>query len=333
MHVNIILIIGSLISFFLVILTMPSFIKYIKKIKFGQFIRADGPREHLKKEGTPSMGGIIFILATLAGFLTAIIFLEFEYPMMVFYRKVTLLVLPFIAFGFLGFFDDYLIVLKKNNKGLSGSLKFLYQVIIAAVFFFIFLALGFTTEVNFFNFFTVDLWFLYGLLILFILTGSSNAVNLTDGLDGLATGTMLIALSFFLYVAHLRGELIIMAFIIALMSALIGFLFFNYKPAKIFMGDTGSLALGSILATLAIMLKVEVFLIIIAIPFILETLSVVVQVFYFKRTKGKRLFLMAPLHHHFELKGYSEKKVVWLFYSITFIALVVSLFVYRAVYI
>ncbi len=305
---------GMLVSFIISIILIPIIIPYMKRIKFGQIIRKEGPQSHLAKGGTPTMGGVTFSIVTL---FTVILFFQFYNHDLIDINIKTwiLLFIPLFGFSIIGFIDDYLIVVKKNNEGLRPFYKFLLQILIAVVFFAIYLIQGFSTEVIFTNNFSLDFKWFYGILIFFMLVGGTNAVNLTDGLDGLAAGLCTFALSTFTFVAFITKQYDVVLFGSAILGTVLGFLIFNSHPAKIFMGDAGSLALGAAIASMAIITKHELLLIIVGGVFVIETMSVILQVFYFKRTKGKRLFKMAPLHHHFELSGLRESTVVLLFYS------------------
>lgn len=297
-----------LISFVFTIFLLVMGIPMLRRIKFGQSIRGDGPQSHLVKSGTPTMGGIAIIVATVLTFLY-----------IVFYRRkidnhdILLLLMPFIMYGFIGFVDDYLIVIKKNNKGISSKNKMFFQIIWASLYYFVFLDKGMNSIINVFGI-MIDLKWVYGFLILFMLVGSNNAVNLSDGLDGLAGGLMVIAMLSVIVIAVFQNNISVLLFSICLVGSILGFLCYNFKPAKVFMGNTGSLALGATLANMFILLKMEVLLIVVGFVFVLETISVILQVGYFKLSKGKRIFKMAPLHHHYELKGYDELEVSLLFW-------------------
>lgn len=286
----------------------PIAIPFLHKIKFGQSIREEGPESHKKKTGTPTMGGIVFVLVPLLVLLIigASAYLD---------TKIQILIVAYVGYSFIGLLDDFLIVVKKNNDGLSAKAKFLMQTVLAVVIFMMYRNVA-STEVwiPLLNV-SLDLGIFYFGLILVMFTAESNAVNLTDGLDGLSSGCMIIALAPFILFAILQGEMYVAAFLMAVLGSLLGFLKNNFFPAKIFMGDTGSLALGGLLAAAAMVLKQEILLIIIGGIFVMETLSVIIQVASFKLT-GKRVFKMAPLHHHFELCGMNEKHVVFMFWFI-----------------
>lgn len=286
----------------------PIAIPFLHKIKFGQSIREEGPQSHKKKTGTPTMGGIVFVLVPLL----VLAILSFE---SYFDTKIQILIIAYVGYSFIGLVDDFLIVVKKNNDGLSASMKFLMQMILAVVIFILYRGAASTQvwipllDVN------IDLGILYFFLILVMFTAESNAVNLTDGLDGLSSGCVLIALAPYILFSIIQQEYGITIFLMAVFGSLLGYLKNNFFPAKIFMGDTGSLALGGLLAAVAMVLKQEILLVIIGGIFVLETLSVIIQVTSYKLTK-KRVFKMAPLHHHFELCGMNEKNVVLMFWFI-----------------
>jgi len=298
-----------LISFLIAVFLLVFGIPLLRVIKFGQSIRSEGPKSHYTKAGTPTMGGIAIILGTI------IPFIYFALKFNISKHDILLILMPFILYGILGFIDDYLIVIKKNNAGISAKTKMLFQIIWAAIYYFVFLDKGMKTTINFFGL-EFDLKWGYGILILLMLVSSSNAVNLSDGLDGLASGLMIIALLSTILLAFYYKNLPVLIFAFCLLGGILGFLCYNFNPAKVFMGNTGSLALGAALANMFILLKLEILLIIIGFVFVLEALSVIIQVSYFKLTKGKRIFKMAPIHHHFELSGYSEVEVNLIFWLI-----------------
>lgn len=304
------------VSLILTMVIIPLIIPIMRHLKYGQAIREEGPGRHKAKSGTPTMGGVVFVIATL---LTLLVYLLFYAPNFDFNGQTFFLILfPFVTFSIIGFIDDYLIVVKKNNLGLRPLYKIMMELAISAIFFKTYLDLGFDTTLPLFGW-VLDLKWFYGVLIFFMLIGTANAVNLTDGLDGLAGGLTGIAIATFTYFAFRQESSEVMLIGGAVLGAILGFLIFNLYPAKIFMGDTGSLALGALLASLAIILKNEWMLILIGGVFVIETLSVILQVAYFKKTHGKRIFKMTPIHHHFELSGLSETRVVLLFYVFGFI--------------
>lgn len=296
----------------------------LKKLKAGQSLSIYLSERHKSKNGTPTMGGLIFIIPTI---IITIILIAI--------KKITInhnfliIIFTFIGYALIGFIDDYLIIVRHNNKGLSESTKLLMQVIISVVFFYLFMRSGnepllwiHTLNIK------INIGWYYGLFILLVLVASSNAVNLTDGLDGLAGGLSIIAFLAFGIITWntgwLEGYEDIAIFIFILIGSLLGFLLFNLNPAKVFMGDTGSLALGATLGSLAIITRHELLLIIIGIVFVLETLSCVIQRLYYKFTK-KRIFPMTPIHHTFEKLGWKEIDIVRLFWVIGLIGAMVSI--------
>lgn len=302
---NIVLI--FLVSASLSTLLGPRIIPILRNLKIGQTVREDGPQSHLAKTGTPTMGGVIFIIsltasALLLGKLTT---------------DVLLVLASTLAFGVVGFMDDYIKVVRKRNLGLRAYQKILGQLLASAII----IVYGFFFKEGLQVFylpligkFTIQLGILTIPFFLTVILGTVNAVNLTDGLDGLATGISIIVFSTFGVMLSFLGKWDLSILSSAFVGALLGFLLFNYKPAKVFMGDTGSLALGGALASLAVISELSFFIPLVAGVFFLETISVMLQVGYFKITK-KRLFRMAPLHHHYEQKGWSELKVVWSFWA------------------
>lgn len=304
-----------LVSFSMAVILSLIMIPILRRLKASQIINKYLERHNIKKN-TPTMGGLIFIIPTIILIILLYIFnrISISYNFLI-------LVFVFISYGFIGFIDDYLIIKKKNNRGLTENQKIFLQLIVSIIFFYLFMVSGnepliwiHTLGIKF------DIGWLYGLFILFVLVASSNAVNLTDGLDGLATGLSIISLITFGIISYntgwLHGYEEIGLFCFILVGSLIGFLVFNIKPAKVFMGDTGSLALGATLGTIAILTRHEVLLILIGLVFVIETFSVIVQVLYFKLTNGKRILKMAPLHHHLEYSGWSEEKIVRTFWII-----------------
>jgi phospho-N-acetylmuramoyl-pentapeptide-transferase len=321
---------GLLITFLL----GPYVIRLLTKFQIGQYIREDGPRSHFSKEGTPTMGGILILFAV---FSATLAWADLTNA----YVWVVLLVT--LCFGGIGFLDDYLMLIKKKNRGLNARSKFLLQIAIALVpALFLFLNFKYNTRLSipFFKTLTPDLYWGYILLALFIIVGTSNAVNLTDGLDGLAIGPATIAFGTYLLLSYFSGNLKIATYLQipyvpgsgelavfcgAMVGAGMGFLWFNAYPAQLFMGDVGSLSLGAALGTISVITKNEILLIIIGGIFLVEALSVIFQVGYFKMTHGKRIFRMAPLHHHFELKGWPEPKIIVRFWIIAVILSLISL--------
>ncbi len=304
------ILVAMITAFIIAVILSPIFIPYLRKLKFGQSIRDEGPKSHKKKSGTPTMGGLIILIALS---LSAIfISMYFE----VLSTRTFILLFVTVCFGIIGFLDDYIKVVKKRNLGLTSKQKFICQVIVSIIVFFAIKSTGVSTSVAIPGTgYEVDLGFIYALLIIFMLVGTSNAVNLTDGLDGLVSGTAAIAFGAYAVLAYNQQQLDVAIFSIAVVGAVLGFLVFNAHPAKVFMGDTGSLALGGALAAIAIVTNLEILLVIIGGVFVIETLSVMIQVASFKTT-GKRVFKMSPLHHHYELSGWSEWRVVVTFWFV-----------------
>ncbi len=296
-----------LLTFILTFLILNWLINYQKRNRVGQIEREEGLRSHKEKNRTPIFGGVAFVLSYLIVFTFLLIINEINIYIYL------LIVMPMTSFSLLGFIDDYLILKYKKNEGIKPNIKFLIQIIISTLFFIIYLILNFDTTINLF-FITIDLKFLYGIFILLAFSGFTNATNLTDGVDGLLAGTFsFILIGLFL----ITGNSDIRNLIIIIFSGICAFLYFNLPKAKIFMGDTGSLAIGSLFVSLLVILKLEVFLFIFGLVYVLETLSVMLQVAYFKYSKGKRIFKMSPLHHHFEIVFNSEIKTLILFYLFT----------------
>ncbi|RDW17926.1 phospho-N-acetylmuramoyl-pentapeptide-transferase [Oceanobacillus chungangensis] len=319
-----VLLITIAIGFLITVLLSPIFIPFLRRLKFGQSIREEGPQSHLKKTGTPTMGGIMIILSIV---ITSLIMVNRVSEDSIGY-EFWLLLFVLAGYGLLGFLDDYIKVALKRNLGLTSLQKFIGQIIIALIFFFILRSQDFPTYIQIPG--TDIQWELgwaYALLIIVMLVGASNAVNLTDGLDGLLSGTAVIAFGAFGIIAwYLGAQAEIGIFTLAVVGALLGFLVFNAHPAKVFMGDTGSLALGGSIAAVAILTKTEILLVVIGGVFVIETLSVIIQVISFKTT-GKRVFKMSPLHHHYELVGWSEWRVVTTFWVIGIIFAALGIFI------
>lgn len=295
---------GSLLA---TLVVMPILIPFLHKIKFGQVEREEGLASHKAKGGTPTMGGIVFVLVPIIVFFVLDIKAVFNTEMMI-------VILAYLGYALIGFIDDFIIVVRKNNEGLKPAYKFALQSILAVIFYFIYQTIAATSlHIPVLNI-TWELGILYFVLVFIMFTAESNAVNFTDGLDGLCAGTSMIAFFPYIIFALVQGKTDLAMFLLAVCGSLLGYLKFNLHPAKIFMGDTGSLALGGLLAASAMILKEELLLILIGGVFLAEMLSVVIQVTHYKRTK-KRIFKMAPLHHHFELSGFKETQVVILFWS------------------
>ncbi len=312
--------INFLVSFALVMVAMPKSIQFLKKLKFGQVEREEGLESHKVKGGTPTMGGIVFILASVI----TVYVLNFSYFTNPYINLITF---AFVGFGLVGFIDDYLIVVKKTNEGLKPLYKYALQSVVAIAFFVLamFFIPDFDTTITIpLLHMEINLGWLYPILCYFMFTAESNAVNLTDGLDGLATGLSMVAIAPFVIFAIMVKNYDVAMYAMIIIGALLGFMYFNYHPAQIFMGDTGSLALGGVLAALAVLTFQELLLIIIGGVFLMETLSVIIQVVSFK-TRGKRVFKMAPIHHHFEMLGWSEQQVVISFWFLGFVCGIIGI--------
>lgn len=307
--------VSGLVSLLLTLIASIPFIDYLKKHMYGQYIREEAPERHNKKAGTPTMGGIIIVLPALIGAVISLIMNQSTT------LPAFIVLLTFALFTFIGFKDDFSKINKKTNKGLSAWQKLLLQIVIAAIPAFYCAHTG-AKIISFLNF-NFDLGVFYPIFAIFVIIGTSNAVNLTDGLDGLASGLSVLTLSAITLICALLGRPDLAIISAAVAGSSLGFLYFNKHPAQIFMGDTGSLALGGVIGTLAVIGKFELWLLLIGIVFIIETLSVMLQVASFKTT-GKRIFKMSPIHHHFELLGWPEKKVVYTFWGIQFIFIIIA---------
>lgn len=311
MNPYIIFIIGFICSLGLTMILMPKLIDYLHKIKFGQTEREEGLESHKKKSGTPTMGGLAFI------FVPSVLYLLFSlFHWVSLDSNVIIVLLAFVGYGIIGFIDDYIIVVKKDNEGLKPKAKFLLQTILAVLFFILYMSFGASTDllIPICNI-SIPLGIFYFFFILIMFTAETNAVNFTDGVDGLCAGQMIIALVPFLGFSFLKKEINLAFLIVLLIASLIAYLKYNKHPAQVFMGDTGSLALGGFIAAVAMVLKQEILLILIGGVFVAEVLSVIIQVSHYKRTH-ERIFRMAPLHHHYEKGGWSETKVVHRFWSV-----------------
>jgi phospho-N-acetylmuramoyl-pentapeptide-transferase len=299
------LLLAASVAFAVTLITGPILIPMLRRLKFGQSIRQEGPERHYAKAGTPTMGGVIILL----GLVVSTALFAGKSP------EVWLALFITLGHGLIGFLDDFIKVVLKRSLGLKARQKLVGQIIMA-------IALAYIGAVYFGR--GTDLWIplvganvdfgpLYYVLIFFVLVGTTNAVNLTDGLDGLAAGTMIVAAVAYAAIASSFGKTDLAVFCVALAGACLGFLRYNAYPARVFMGDTGSLALGGALASVAVLTKTELLLVIVGGVFVVEALSVIIQVISFKST-GKRVFRMSPIHHHFELGGWSETKVVRTFW-------------------
>lgn len=306
-------ILAMMIGFILSIVIGFILVPFLRKKKIGQTVSVFLKNKHKEKDGVPTMGGLIFILSTVITIILLLITNKIEYT-----TNLFIILFVFIGYGLIGFIDDFLIIKRKNNIGLTEIQKLFGQLIIAIIFFYLFMKTGHDATLNIYTLgIEIHMGWLYGAFILFVLVASSNAVNITDGLDGLAGGLSLIAFLAFGLISWnstwIAGSSDIAIFCFILVGSLLGFLFYNTHPAKIFMGDTGSLALGGTLAGIAILTDHEITFIIIMLVFIIETLVCIIQtlsVMY----NGKKIFLMTPLHHHFEKLGWDERDIVKMFW-------------------
>ncbi len=328
---------AGITALLLSLLLGPWMIKLLKKYQIGEEIRTDGPKSHNEKRGTPSMGGLLIISCTL---LPTLLWGDLSN------KFVWIAMFTMISFGLIGFWDDYLKIIKKKPSGMVARRKLILQIVMSGFIGLVLIYLGLKGDFNlnmsfpFFKQWTPYLGFLYLPWIMFILVGASNGVNLADGLDGLAIGLTLISATAFTALSYVAGHALwsqylnitrvspaseLTVFLGAMAGACLGFLWYNCHPAEIFMGDVGALSLGGTIGAVAILIKQEFLLLMVAGVFVLEALSVLLQVAYFKSSGGKRIFLMAPLHHHFELKGWSEQKVVVRFWILAIIFALFSL--------
>jgi phospho-N-acetylmuramoyl-pentapeptide-transferase len=305
------------LALLIVLVGIPLFLPVLRKIKAGQSIREDGPKSHFSKSGTPTMGGVVIILAVV---ITCLLVTDLS-------RDMVIILGAFVAFGILGFLDDFVKVTLKRNLGLTALQKLGLQILIAvglAIYQAKVSIYGTTIAIPFINQYW-DLGPFYVPFIAFVVVSMANGVNLTDGLDGLASGVTMIVALFLALVGNAFQFVSAGVFASALTGACLGFLFYNRHPAKVFMGDTGSMALGGGIAAAAIIMNIELIIPIAGGVYVAEALSVVLQILYFKSTGGKRLFKMAPLHHHFELSGWKETKVVTTFWLVTLALCIIGL--------
>jgi phospho-N-acetylmuramoyl-pentapeptide-transferase len=296
----------------------PVVIPRLRHLKFGQAIREEGPQSHLQKTGTPTMGGLIFMVAFL---IPIALSLTFEW------QQTAYVALAVLFFGAIGFLDDYLKVVKKHNEGLKAKQKFGLQFVLAVAFTVYGAIWGTDIAVPFVQG-TIDIGWLYYPLAIIMYVAIDNAVNLTDGLDGLAATVTLIVSFFFMAMGFVQENTVVILTASAMSGGLLAYLKYNWHPAKVFMGDTGSLALGGYVGAMAIMLKMPLFIPLFGLIYFIETLSVMIQVGVYKRTK-KRVFKMAPIHHHFEMVGWNEVQIVTRFSSLTVIMCLISYFIYQ----
>ncbi|MBO5073377.1 MAG: phospho-N-acetylmuramoyl-pentapeptide-transferase [Eubacterium sp.] len=299
-----------ILSFLVSVVLCPIIIPFLRRLKFGQTVRDEGPESHLKKNGTPTMGGLVILASIL---ITSLIYVR-RYPDIIPVLFMTL------GFGLIGFLDDYIKVVMKRSLGLTAWQKMALQFIVTVVFILYYFKVAEMDTGIMIPFmggmsFTMPVW-LYVVFVFIVVLGTVNGVNFTDGLDGLASGVTAIVATFFTIAALILNPAMT-PITGAVVGALLGFLLFNTYPARVFMGDTGSLALGGFVASIALMLHMPLFIVIVGLIYLIEVISVILQVGYFKLTHGKRIFKMAPIHHHFELSGYSETQVVAAFSVIT----------------
>ena len=310
-------VIPVIISFAISVALAPFIIPFLRRLKVGQTERVDGVQSHLKKAGTPTMGGLIFLIATAV---TSLFYVK-DYP-----NVIPILFLT-LGFGLIGFLDDYLKVVLKRSDGLMPMQKMFLQIIVTgifAVYMILFTDVELTLLVPFSGGYYLDIGWVAVPLLFFAVIGTVNGVNFTDGLDGLASSVTVMVATFFTVVA-IGSHSGIEPITCAVVGSLMGFLLFNVFPARVFMGDTGSLALGGFVAGTAYMLQMPLFLLIVGLVYLVEVASVIIQVTYFKKTGGKRIFKMAPIHHHFELCGWTETRVVAVFSIITAILFMIAL--------
>ena len=310
-------VIPVLISFVISVILGPIIIPFLRKLKMGQTERVEGVQSHLKKAGSPTMGGIIFLIATVV---TSLFYVK-DYP------KVIPVLFLTLGFGIIGFLDDYLKVVLRRSDGLLPWQKFSLQVVVTAVFTYYlvnYTDVNLSMRIPFWTDHYLNIGWLAIPVLFFAVIGTVNGVNFTDGLDGLASNVTLIVAVFFTVVS-IGTKSGIEPITCAVVGGLMGFLLFNVYPAKVFMGDTGSLALGGFVAGAAYMMQMPLFILLVGLIYLVEVLSVIIQVTYFKKTHGKRIFKMAPIHHHFELCGWSETRVVAVFSIITAVMCLIAL--------
>ena len=315
-----------IITFIVTIILGIIIIPILRKLKVGQMERGEGPQSHLKKQGTPTMGGIMIIIAMVIVTVGACIYFTVNNQIDVAHKILPVLLLT-LGFGLIGFIDDFKKLVLKNTEGLKPSYKMLGLLIISVAYVaYLIYGLKIGTETY------IPIWkqyidipiYLYIPFAIIVILGTTNAVNLTDGIDGLASSVSAIILTCLTVIGIMIGRPEISVFGSIVIGAVLGFLMFNLHPAKVFMGDTGSLLLGGVISAIALYLKMPLLLLLVALIPVLETLSVIIQVAYFKKT-GKRVFKMTPIHHHFELSGWTENKVVVIFSVITLIVCVIGL--------
>ena len=306
-----------MLSFAISVMLGPLVIPFLRRLKVGQTERTEGPESHLKKNGTPTMGGILFLVSVVV---TSLLFVK-EYP------KIVPILFLTLGFGLIGFLDDYIKVVLKRSMGLRAWQKFALQIVVTGVFLFYlqhYTDISLAMKVPFMDGVYLDFGWANIPIFFFIVIGVVNGTNFTDGLDGLASSVTVLVATFFTVVA-IGTNSGIEPITCAVVGALLGFLLFNVHPASVFMGDTGSLALGGFVAATAYMMQMPIYIAIVGFIYLLEVVSVILQVSYFKMTGGKRIFKMAPIHHHFELCGWSETRVVAVFSIVTALLCLVAL--------
>ncbi|MHC5215901.1 phospho-N-acetylmuramoyl-pentapeptide-transferase [Enterococcus sp. LJL128] len=308
------------VSFALTVSAMPMFIGYFQMKKQGQVTREEGPTWHNVKTGTPTMGGVVFLVAAFVTALLTGLWLQ-QLTASVF---VMLFIL--VLYGLLGFLDDFIKIFKKRNMGLNSRQKLIGQILGGIVFYLVYRMEGLPDIINLFEVVELPLGVLYGVFIIFWLVGFSNAVNLTDGIDGLVSGLGTISFGTYAIIAWKQQQFDVVIVCLSVIGGLLGFFPYNKKPAKIFMGDVGSLALGGLLAAISIILRQEWTLLLIGFVYVCETASVMLQVFSFK-VFGKRIFKMSPIHHHFEMCGWSEWKIDIIFWLVGLIGSALTLWI------
>lgn len=314
---NTTILVSVIVSFAVSVLLGPVVIPFLRRLKVGQTIRDEGPQSHLKKNGTPTMGGILILLSVVV---TSLLFVR-DYPSIIPILFLTL------GFGLVGFLDDYIKVVLKRSMGLRAWQKMALQIVVTGVFAYYLLhytEVSLAMKVPFMDGVYLDFGWLNVPILFLVVIGTVNGTNFTDGLDGLASSVTVLVATFFTVVAIGTGSGI-EPVTCAVVGALLGFLLFNVHPASVFMGDTGSLALGGFVAACAYMMQMPLFIVIVGFIYLAEVLSVILQVSYFKLTGGKRIFKMAPIHHHFELCGWSETRVVAVFSIVTALLCLVAL--------
>ena len=314
---NYTILISVILSFAISVVLGPIVIPFLRRLKVGQTVRDEGPQSNLKKNGTPTMGGILILISVV---ITSLFF-EKDYP------KIIPILFLTLGFGLVGFLDDYIKVVLKRSMGLRAWQKFALQIVVTGIFVFYLLHytdVSLAMKVPFLNGVYLDFGWLNIPILFFVVIGTVNGTNFTDGLDGLASSVTVLVATFFTVVA-IGTNSGIEPITCAVVGALLGFLLFNVHPASVFMGDTGSLALGGFVAATAYMMQMPIYIVIVGFIYLIEVVSVILQVSYFKMTGGKRIFKMAPIHHHFELCGWSETRVVAVFSIVTALLCLVAL--------